>query len=211
MTLPEQETTLFIPGPAGHLEALVTPLKPDVTPRGAVAVICHPHPLHGGAMQNKVVTTLMRVFRDLGLHTVRFNFRGVGKSEGQYAEGVGETEDLLAVVNWVKTQYPNDQLWLAGFSFGAAISIRAASQLDVSQLVSIAPPVPRLDLLTVPVPHCPWVVVQGEQDEIVVPAEVFAWVDSLNPQPKLIRIPNASHFFHGKLLILRDILEETLK
>lgn len=207
---PETETTFLISGPSGDLELLTTPTKTHVNPIPAVAIICHPHPLYGGTMHNKVVTTLMRVFADLGLRTVRFNFRGIGKSTGSYAEGLGETEDLFAVMEWVKKTCPTDAIWLAGFSFGAAISARAAAQTSVAQLVSIAPPVPRFSLIGLPPITCPWLVVQGEQDEVIEPEAVFAWIDTLNPKPRLIRMPGASHFFHGQLLELRRLLETAL-
>jgi alpha/beta superfamily hydrolase len=209
-SFPQIETTFLLPGPAGKLEVLATPVKSDASPRAAIAVICHPHPLFAGTMTNKVVSTLARAFDDLGLPTVRFNFRGVGKSEGAYAEGIGEIEDLLAVVEWAKTCFPDSDLWLAGFSFGAAVSAHAATRIPVAQLVSIAPPVPRFDLLTLPPITCAWLVVQGEEDDVVIPEEVYAWVETRNPPPQLIRQPLAGHFFHGKLLELRQLLEAAL-
>src|SRR5438552_13678872 len=105
----------FIPGPAGALEAKTT--RPAGEAKGT-AVVCHPHPLYGGTMENKVVHTLARSFDDLALQTVRFNFRGVGASAGVFAQGIGETGDVLAVLNWVRARVPGN-LWLAGFSFGA--------------------------------------------------------------------------------------------
>lgn len=209
-SFPQTESTFILPGPAGDLEVLTAPAKPDVPSRAAVAVICHPHPLFGGTMHNKVVTTLARAFSDLGLRTVRFNFRGVGKSAGQFANGVGETEDLLAVVNWVKTVCPGDELWLAGFSFGGYVATRAAVQLSPAQLVCVAPQVSRFKEDALPAVQCPWLVVQGEKDEVVSPEEVFAWVDSLDPKPTLVRVPEAGHFFHGLLLELRGLLETAL-
>ena len=107
--------SLFFPGPAGQLEALTT--WPNESRTKIVGIICHPHPQQEGSMHNKVVTTLAKVFDYLGLPTVRFNFRGVGKSEGQYGKTIGETEDLLAVLSWVKSVLPNDTIWLGGFSF----------------------------------------------------------------------------------------------
>jgi len=209
-SFPQTETTFLLQGPAGNLEVLATPIAENTTQKSAIAIICHPHPLHGGTMTNKVVTTLARAFRDIGLRTVRFNFRGVGKSEGSYAEGIGETDDLLAVVKWVKEVFPDTDIWLAGFSFGSCVAIRAATMIPVAQLVCIAPPVSRFDLAGLPPVTCPWLIIQGDQDEVVVPEEVFAWAENLNPPPTLIRMQGAGHFFHGRLLELRDILEVAL-
>jgi len=209
-TFPVGEAVFQLQGPVGELEVATSSYKEDVSPRAITVVICHPHPLFGGTMNNKVVTTLMRAFRDLGLRVVRFNFRGVGKSAGAFAEGVGELDDVLSVVDWVKKVNPQDEIWLAGFSFGAAMSARAATRVAVSQLVSIAPPVPRFGLLNLPPVTCPWLIVQGEDDDVVIPQDVYNWVEGLNPKPQLVRVREAGHFFHGKLLELRQILEENL-
>lgn len=207
---PQTETTFLLSGPAGDLEVLVSPPKEDIVKTPCVAVISHPHPLYGGTMNNKVVSTLARAFANLGLSTVRFNFRGVGKSAGSFAEGEGELDDLLAVVDWVKTMRPNDKIWLAGFSFGAGVSAFAATKIPVAQLVTIAPPVPRFGLLELPPVECPWLVVQGEDDDVVIPQDVYNWVETRDPKPKLIRIPGAGHFFHGTLMELRHNLEAAL-
>jgi len=205
--LSSTETLFLLPGPVGDLEVSFF----DKENASATAIICHPHSLFGGTMQNKVVTTLARTFRDLGLRTLRFNFRGVGKSEGSYDAGLGETDDLLAVAKWVQERYPADHLWLAGFSFGSYVTARAATQLQVSQLVSVGPPVVNFNFKELKPITCPWVIVQGESDEVVSPEAVFAWVETLNPKPRLIRMPGASHFFHGQLMELRRQLEEALK
>lgn len=207
---PTTETTLILPGPAGDLEVLTTPAKEPTEISKKTAIICHPHPLFGGTMHNKVVSTLARAFTNLGLQTVRFNFRGVGNTSGQYAEGIGETDDLIAIMNWVKETCPNDEIWLAGFSFGSYVAARAASQVAVGRLISIAPPVSRFDLVGLSAITCPWLIVQGGKDEIVVPEEVYAWVEKLNPKPVFIRMPEAGHFFHGQLMELRKIIEDTL-
>jgi alpha/beta superfamily hydrolase len=210
VTFPRNENTFMLKGPGGDLEAVANEAPDSTQAKSVTAVICHPHPLFGGTMTNKVVSTLARAFGDLGLRTVRFNFRGVGKSAGSFAEGVGEIEDLLAVVNWVKENFPQDDIWLAGFSFGAGVSAQVATKISAAQLISIAPPVPRFGLLELPAVHCPWLIIQGEEDDVVVPAEVYAWVETRNPKPTLIRVPNAGHFFHGQLMELRRLLEDAL-
>lgn len=202
-----QETKLLLKGPAGDIEAITTTASEEKK-ISATVIICHPHPLHGGTMNNKVISTLARTFHDMGLHTVRFNFRGVGKSSGIHDEGNGETDDVLAIATWIKTQRPTDALWLAGFSFGGFVAASAATKLDVAELITIAPQVSRFLTAKLPPIICPWLIVQGGQDDIVSPQELYAWVETLEPKPKLIRLPNAGHFFHGQLLELRKILEE---
>lgn len=208
-TFPEIETNFLLPGPAGNLEVIAVPANPD-SQRNTTAVICHPHPLFGGTMNNKVVTTMARAFKDLGLRTVRFNFRGVGKSEGSHANGIGEIEDLKTIINWVKQVKPEDDLWLAGFSFGGFIAGTVATQIPVKQLVTIAPQVSRFIEAKTPPITVPWVLVQGEEDEVISPQETYAWIDTLDPKPVLIRISGASHFFHGKLMVLRQELDRIL-
>jgi len=210
-SFPIEETTFLLPGPAGAMEVLTATPKEAPIIKGT-AIICHPHPLFSGTMHNKVVTTLARVFRDLGLRTVRFNFRGVGQSEGIHDTGRGETDDVIVLAEWVKTVCPKDELWLAGFSFGGFVAAAAATRLSsVKQLVSIAPMVSRFYEAHLPPITCPWLIVQGEQDEVIAPEETYAWIETLQPKPELIRMPNAGHFFHGKLMELRRQLETALK
>lgn len=204
-----------IAGPSGELELLtlapaleqnfVAPTVPTV------AIICHPHPLFGGNMHNKVVYTLATTFKQMGLYTVRFNFRGVQNSAGDYSAGIGETEDVLTVLTSVKQQLPTANIWLAGFSFGSYVAARAAAIFPITQLISIAPPVHHFNFATIPTPNCRWLVVQGEQDEIVPPEQVYAWIDSIAPPPTLIRMPEADHFFHGRLVELRELLQKYFK
>lgn len=200
---PTHETTFLLPGPAGRIELLVTP-APDAT---ATAIICHPHPLFGGTMHNKVVTTMARSFKELGLNTVRFNFRGVGQSEGMHDDGHGETDDVIAIAQWLQSVRPNDALWLSGFSFGGFVAASSATRLMVSRLITIAPMVSRFHTAKLPSITCPWIIIQGEQDEIIAPEDVYAWIETLQPKPTLIRIPHAGHFFHGQLMELRRCLE----
>lgn len=208
-TLTKQETSQIIPGPAGELELIVA--KTDVPERGAFGVVCHPHPLFGGSMHNKVVTTLVKTFLNLGLNTVRFNFRGVGKSEGQFDNGDGEVYDLLSVIDWVLHERPDRQIWLAGFSFGAYIAAKAATKIPVAKLVTVAPPVQDLHMENLPPITCPWILVQGEEDDIVPAKEVLDWAAQRDPKPYIICFPEAGHFFHGQLVTLRERLTEALQ
>ena len=206
--LAPNETANEIKGPAGKLEiAIGTPIGVD---RNAIGVICHPHPLHGGTMYNKVVTTLARTFQGLGATTVRFNFRGVGKSQGEYNHGRGEVDDLLAVVKWLQAEMDYKELWLAGFSFGAFIAASGAVQLPAKKLVTVAPPVMHFPMRDIPPILCQWVLAQGDQDDVVPPEEVLVWAESRQPPPAIIRFPEAGHFFHGQLGELRMKLEEAL-
>ncbi|HVV69515.1 MAG TPA: alpha/beta fold hydrolase [Gammaproteobacteria bacterium] len=199
---------IIIPGPAGQLEALIS--APDTQESTAVGIICHPHPLYGGAMNNKVVTTIARTFHELGLHTVRFNFRGVGKSEGSYAEGIGETEDLRAVSAWARKNYPNQPIWLAGFSFGSYVAMRIAAAEEVAQLITIAPAVNHVNFGDADQVRCPWLLIMGEADEIVPVADVKAWVKKLSVPVRCVFLPGVSHFFHGHLGLLSEELKRNL-
>jgi alpha/beta superfamily hydrolase len=149
--------------------------------------------------------------RELGLRTVRFNFRGVGASEGMFDDGYGETDDLFAVVEWVRRTRPNDQLWLGGFSFGSFISLRAAQNLQLGQLISIAPAVGRYGFSELSHPGCPWLVVQGDEDELINIDEVRSWVDSMDPAPDLVVMEQADHFFHRRLMDLRGLLKNGVR
>lgn len=203
-----EEKACFIPGPCGNLEALVQ------TPKNAfhqIGIICHPHPLYGGTMHNKVVHTLVKTLQELGLATVRFNFRGVGKSEGSYAAGEGEADDLHAVLKWAHQEHPNCAIWLGGFSFGSYIALKVAPASGCQKLVLVAPPIENFPLKTLPLPNCPVIIVQGDADEIVSSEMVFDWANDLPPQAILIRMNGATHFFHGKLSELKLNLLEELK
>lgn len=203
-----KQHSLMIEGPVGQLEAIT---QCPESPRDITAIICHPHPLYAGTMHNKVVHTLSKAFLELSIKTVRFNYRGVGESEGSYGEGVGETDDALAIARWAKRVAPNDRLWLAGFSFGSYVAARAASELQPEQLVTVAPAVSRFDFSELQPVGCPWLVLQGEADEVVSPEKVYQWVESSPEEPTLIRFPEVGHFFHGQLIALRDTVVEQFK
>lgn len=207
-TLTKEETTQLIPGKAGQLELIVG--KTSETPKGW-AIVCHPHPLFGGTMHNKVVTTITKTYQQLGFNTVRFNFRGVGKSEGAFDQGNGELEDLLSVMAWVQVEYPETAFVLAGFSFGGYVATKAATQIPVQHLVAVAPAVENFPMKDLPAILCPWILVQGEKDDVVSADAVFAWAENREPQPIVLRFPEAGHFFHGQLGELKMRLEEAIK
>lgn len=190
--------TLALQGPVGAIEALTACPALD-TETGATAVICHPHPLYGGTMHNKVVHSLSRAFVDLGLRSVRFNFRGVGQSAGKFANGDGETDDLLAVIEWVRVHRPQDRIWLAGFSFGAYVALRAAARAQVAGLVTVAPAVHLYDFAALQLPTCPWLLIQGEADEVVPVERVRAWLAGIAVRPEVLFVPGVGHFFHQRL------------
>lgn len=207
---PDDQGAFFLTGPAGRLECLSgLPAAEKQVP--ATAVLCHPHPNHGGTMRNKVVTIMERALRESGLATVRFNFRGAGDSEGTFDDGRGEFDDLMAVVDWLRRTRPDDDLWLGGFSFGAWLSLRAAQDLPVRMLISIAPPVERYGFSELMPPNCPWLVVQGDEDEVVSPSAVRAWVDALDSKPDLVVMDGSGHFFHRRLMDLRGLIKNAVQ
>jgi uncharacterized protein len=201
MFRPPPAERVAIPGPAGALEALIE------APAGAVdafAVICHPHPLHGGTLDNKVVHTVARAFQELGVATLRFNFRGVGKSAGQFADGEGESEDASALIDWGRKRWRGAALWLGGFSFGGAIAIRIAAAARPSLLVTVAPAVQRVDPAGGAPAGVPWLIVQGDTDDVVPCVEVKAWAAEHASEAELVVLAGVGHFFHGRLHELRD-------
>jgi alpha/beta superfamily hydrolase len=206
---PDAACSFALRGPVGRLE--VTLDLPEGQQLGGVAIICHPHPQHGGSMHNKVVTMLDRSLRESGLATLRFNFRGVGASEGEYDEGNGESEDLAAVFDWVRSRRTNDAIWLAGFSFGSYVALRNAARLGADALITVAPPVGRWDFESFEMPACPWLLIQGEEDEVVDPQAVFDWAEKLNPSPNVVRMPETSHFFHRRLMDLRGAIKNGVR
>jgi hypothetical protein len=196
---------LELHGPAGNLEALLE--VPQDTEVIGCAVVCHPHPLHGGTMQNKVSHTLARSFIGQGFIALRFNFRGVNESDGEFDEGRGEVEDVFAAMDWLSANYPDLPLWNAGFSFGAATAIRASALRRPAGLISIAPAISRFASSLSSQPECPWLILQGDQDELVAVDQTVAWVNELEPGPELQILEGAEHFFHGKLTLLREAIE----
>jgi alpha/beta superfamily hydrolase len=208
---PDVETpSLLIPGPVGALELAIDVPEAGAARRG-VAVIAHPNPPEGGTMRNKVVTMCGRALTESGLAAVRFNFRGVGHSGGAFDNGRGEVLDLLAVADWAMKQRPGDALWLAGFSFGSWVALLAARQLPVQQMITIAPPVGLRDFTGVLPPPCPWLLIQGEADEVVSADAVFAWAAAQAPPPTVVRMADTSHFFHRRLIDLRGAVRNGVR
>jgi alpha/beta superfamily hydrolase len=197
-----QSQKISIRGPAGELEAILE--SPGDAEINGVAVVCHPHPQHGGTMHNKVAHTLARSFVRSNFAVLRFNFRGTEGSEGVYDNGVGELAAALAALAWIRQQKVEGPLWLAGFSFGAAIAVRAAVARDVDGLISVAPAIYRFAGNLDAQPDCPWLIIQGDEDELVEIDETVEWLDSLDPGPELLVVPGAEHFFHGRLHELRE-------
>jgi alpha/beta superfamily hydrolase len=211
--LAEKESKFAILGPVGRLESALSRGEDDapLTELNGLVIICHPHPQHGGTMDNKVVTTLMRTYRDLGIHVLRFNFRGVGHSEGVFDNAVGELDDLLAIIAWVKNNLSQAPILIAGFSFGSSIAARASYSVEgLVHLTLVAPPVERYEYDRNGAFKAPVCVVQGDQDERVIAQGVYDWVAQLQSPAELIRYPEAGHFFHGYLSALKTDLTEIL-
>ena len=207
---PETRHEFFLRGPVGRLEC-VSDVPDPADERPATVVLCHPHPEHGGTMHNKVVTIMERSMRELGLRTIRFNFRAAGESEGEHDDGYGETDDLFAVTEWVRRSRPDDDLWLGGFSFGAFITMRAAQNLQLGQLITIAPPVDRYEFSQLQHPQCPWLVIQGDEDEVVSLEDVNCWIEKVEPPPDYLVMELAGHFFHRRLMDLRGLLKNGVR
>ncbi len=195
----ESTQPLALAGPAGTIEAVAEAPHGDA-PRG-VAVLCHPHPLHGGTMDNKVVQTLARALRQVGWRTVRFNFRGVGGSAGHWDDGRGEVDDALAVIAAVRdAALP---LVLGGFSFGGYVASRAAARLQppAHRLVLVAPATGNFDVAPVPEDT---LVIHGEADDVVPLAATLDWA---RPQAlPIVVVPGVGHFFHGRLPLLKSLV-----
>ncbi len=212
---PPLARTLALAGPVGALEVLLE--EPSdaawVVPTGgptqaamprAFAVVCHPHPLFGGTLTNKVVHTVARACVQRGVPALRFNFRGVGASGGQHDDGRGEIDDLLAVVAHGRGQWPGARLWLGGFSFGAYVALQASVRADAALLMTVAPPVGRWAFAAVPAPACPWLIVQGDRDDLVDHMAVRAWAESTRAPYTMASMAGADHFFHGRLHDVRE-------
>jgi alpha/beta superfamily hydrolase len=188
----ENRTT--VAGPAGALEVALN--LPADRPHG-IALVAHPHPLQGGTLDNKVAQTLAKTFVALGYASIRFNFRGVGKSAGAFDDGIGETEDALAALAFARAQFvglATAPPVLAGFSFGSYVQARVAARVTPERMVLVGPAVSRFAADSLPAGT---VVIHGEQDDVVLLADVFAWA---RPQQlPIVVFPGCGHFFHGRL------------
>jgi alpha/beta superfamily hydrolase len=201
-----RQAQVLVPGPCGDIEALTT--YPATGNPRAVAIICHPDPQAEGTMHNKVVTTCAKVFDRLGYASVRFNYRGVGKSAGQYGEVDGEIADALAVRDWVLRRLASTPIVWLGFSFGSYIAAYCVSKHKCQHLISIAPPVSRFCFDELNEIDCRWDIIQGDKDQVVDPQDVIDWHQKHpNKQRRHLEVMHgAEHFFHGRLIDLRELL-----
>lgn len=200
---PGQSRAGLVRGAAGRIEILFA--APTPPPRGGV-LICHPHPLYGGALSNKVTYSLASTALKAGFAALRFNFRGVGKSEGLHDNGAGETEDAVLLADWLRQRLPAEApLVLAGFSFGAYIALKAASRVQPAALMSVAPPLGKyLGYQAPPAPNCPWRVLHSRDDEVVSYQTTLVELQQYRPMPELITVDGCGHFFHGRLNEVQD-------
>ena len=203
------EHLFLFPGAVGPLEMVLT--VPEQVDKRCVAILGHPHSLQGGTMNNKVVTTLVRAFKELNIPSIRFNFRGVGQSTGSYDEGIGESEDMRLLVSQWLQELPDAQVFFAGFSFGSYVAYRAAAQCQQARLITIAPPVHHFDYTEFYPQPTSWVVLQGDDDEVVPFAGVREFTEQASPAIPLLRFAETGHFFHGKLIELKARLIDVIR
>jgi alpha/beta superfamily hydrolase len=197
-----------IPGPAGPLEALLD--VPEGEPR-AVAIFGHPHPLHGGTMHTKALYQAAKAMPRIGVAALRFNFRGVGRSGGEFDAGPGEKADFQAAISFMIDRFPDLPVWAAGMSFGSWIAMTAgAEDPRVSLLFGIAPPVDRYDFEPLLTCTLPKFIVHGEEDELISIKEVRKFYSRI-PEPKeLVTIEHANHLFEGKTSLVGEAVEDLL-
>lgn len=206
-----KEESVLIQGPAGQLEALCS-VSNALVPE--IGIVCHPHPLFSGNMHHKVVTTVVKALSDAGLNTLRFNFRGVGNSEGQFGHGVGEQEDLKTVLEWAQKEGFKIHV-LGGFSFGAYISVQVASSdfmraFNLKRLISIALPLQYFGGDSMSPINCSWLLVHGTSDQITPIGPLMAWSQNTQQKHQLVCFEGVEHFFHGQLIRLRQLLQDFL-
>lgn len=204
---------IIINGPEGRIEARYHQSKDPAAP---LALILHPHPEHGGTMNNKATYALFRCFADRGFNVVRFNFRGVGRSEGTFDEGEGELSDAATVLDWMQQQHPNaTNYWVAGFSFGAWIGMQLLMRRpELSGYISVGPPANMYDFTFLAPCPVSGLMVQGERDEVVTLESVDKLVERLKAQKGIdvdcVRVPGCDHFFTNKLNVLMDSVNQYL-
>jgi len=205
--LSTREIPLLLDGPLGPLEALYL----DLPQARGLALICHPNPVQGGTMLNKVVTTVQRTARDAGYATLRFNYRGVGASAGEHDMESGEIDDAEAVAHWLIDQHPELPLTLFGFSFGGYVAASLGGRLaaqgrEPAKLFMLAPGVTRLGADAKLPEHCALTLIQPEDDEVISADAVYAWSEALERPHELLKVAECGHFFHGKLTDLKDLI-----
>ena len=205
--------SLFLDGPAGRLEALLNAGSPTAT---HAAIVCHPHPVYGGTLHNKVVFHTMKALNSFGFPVLRFNFRGAGLSEGEHAAGEGEVEDARAALDWLEREFPLPVIF-AGFSFGAAVGLRVAYNDDrVHALIALGlPAVPVegrvYDYEFLRASTKPKLFVSGSRDQFAPAGKLEALVNTFAEPKKLVRIEAGDHFFEGRLKELRTSIEDWVK
>ena len=199
----QTEEEIFIPGELGEIQAKVLP----VSDSSVLALVCHPHPLHQGTMDNKVVVTMVKAFAKLGFSTVRFNYRGVGKSDGAYGDITGEVADCERVLEYVKSHYKPQKVILAGFSFGAFVAAKTCCLHGGDLLISIAPSVVNMPYAQLANLSLPWQVVHGDADEVVSYAKSLEFFENKS-NVEYITFKETGHFFHGKLVELANTVSE---
>lgn len=198
-----------VEGPAGALEALLQ--ERDTHDHAVAAVVCHPHPLHGGTLHNKVVHRVASVLHEFGAAVLRFNFRGVGGSAGQFDHGAGELEDARAALRWMEGRFPEARRWVAGFSFGSWVAARlAASEPKVERVILVAPPAASEDFSTMTSAAVAKLVIQGTQDDVCPLAALEAVFPGWAAPKALVRVEGASHFFDRRLGGLASALRMVL-
>jgi alpha/beta superfamily hydrolase len=192
----------FFEGPAGRIEAII---KEPAGPVSRAAIVCHPHPLFGGTMHNKVVFRIARSFQNAGFAVLRFNFRGAGRSQGEHDDGHGEQADLHAAIEFINQRYPKAEVWLAGFSFGSAVMLRAAACDDrVRAFVAAGVPVSKFDFDGITKCNKPKLFVQGSLDQFGPAQDIAKFFATLDEPKELRIIEGADHFFEGALDKLGD-------
>jgi alpha/beta superfamily hydrolase len=209
---PSAIRSIVLDGPAGRLEAL---LNAGTSESAYAGLVCHPHPLYGGTLHNKVVFHAMKALNSFGFPVLRFNFRGTGLSHGEHDHGEGEVDDVRAALDWLNDEF-RKPLILAGFSFGAAVGLRAACQDSrVKAVIGLGMPVSPIDDRTYDfsfLQSCakPKLLVSGDHDQFGTPPQLKALVDSVPGPKKLVLIAGADHFFEGRLREMRECVEQWL-
>jgi len=210
---PSAIRSLFLTGPAGRLEALLNAGSPNAT---QAAVVCHPHPLYGGTLHNKVVFHAMKALNRFGFPVLRFNFRGTGLSEGEHDNGVGEVEDVRAALDWLEREFTLPVI-SAGFSFGAAVGLRAARADDrVRALIALGLPAVAVEGRVYEVDFLractkPKLFVSGSRDQFAAQGKLEALVNTFADPKKLVRIEGGDHFFEGRLKEMRTAIEDWVR